>query len=503
MTGKPMKRGGSRVFLIENRAGAFNTPELLENAVAGSLERTFGDVTSIEVPSTEQRGKWDEVGEVVGADERPTVPLTVKRMLSVSRLFELAQIGCAFDVQIHMGACKNPSDFRNGWSDGLVWILESARITGITTEELGAMMQEDDDSINEEGTISAREYYEVVPLTYSEKAANEVAQEIIAIQVCDLVSCGDCDDPSNGCKRVFAVSAPAGSSPGLLPEVVYTDDGFVTSPGETTIDTLDIGEDPDDLTCSGEYLIIVSEDSVSHHYANKDDILAGTETWAEITSGYVASKGPRAVDSSSPTHIWLLGAGGYIYFTDDPTASTVTVQDAGALTTEDFNDVYAFDNENVVGVGDNNAVVYTTDGENWASVTGPSVGVNLNAVLMVKEKEWLVGDAGGQLWHTDDRGSTWTERTFPGSGSGSVEDLVAASDSVFYMSHTTSGTVARILRSISGGFYWNAEPQTGSGSMPAADRFNGLAVCWREPNVVFAGGLGDDAADGIIVKGTK
>ena len=151
-------------------------------------------------------------------------------------------------------------------------------------------------------------------------------------------------------------------------------------------------------------------------------------------------------------------------------------------------------------VGVRNAVIYTTNGgESWASVTGPAPGVALNCVWMHSETEWFVGTAGGRLYYTRDSGTTWVEKTFSGSGAGQVRDIVFATPTVGYMAHDTATPAGRIFRSIDGGFSWYALPE-GTGSIPANDHITSLAACSDNPNVLYGGGLGDNAVDGILVK---
>jgi len=246
---------------------------------------------------------------------------------------------------------------------------------------------------------------------------------------------------------------------------------------------------------------VVSEDTESLHYAYKEDILDGTETWVEVTTGFVASRGPRAISSADPRNTWIVGAGGYVYYTEDPT-SGVEVQSAGATTAQDLNDVDAFNSQVVVAVGNSNAVIYTTNGgASWSSVTGPAVGVNLTVVSCRSEKEWWVGTANGRLYVTVDQGSHWTEISFPGNGSGEIKDMVWASNTVGFMAHKTSTPTGRILRTISGGNSWFVVPE-GAGSIPANRSINALAVCHKEVNVLYAAGLASGGADGIIIKGS-
>jgi len=170
--------------------------------------------------------------------------------------------------------------------------------------------------------------------------------------------------------------------------------------------------------------------------------------------------------------------------------------------------VRAWDEDNVVAVGNSNAVIYTRDGETWAAITGPDTinTPDLESVEMLSEDIWLVGTADNAAWYTIDGGINWTQMRYPGDtegggGTGTVWDIKAATRNVVYMAQQTSATAGRILRSINGGQSWYVLPE-GAGNIPANDRINSLATCYKEANVVFGGGLADNAADGIIVKGS-
>jgi photosystem II stability/assembly factor-like uncharacterized protein len=315
-------------------------------------------------------------------------------------------------------------------------------------------------------------------------------------------SCRRSSASPSATRRTAASAAPrptAGGSPGLAAEVIYTEDGGTTV-NDTNVSTLAVNEDPDDVACVGTRLVVVSDDSESLHWALIEDILDGTETWAEVTSGFVAAKGPRAIFSLGATKTWMVGEGGYVYFSDDVTTD-VEVQDAGVATVQNLNDIHGFDELNLVAVGALNAVIVTSDGgETWSAKTGPAVGVALNCIWMKSTLEWLVGTAGGQLWYTTDGGDSWTQKTFSGSSAGQVRDIAFATNLVGYMAHETATPTARIFRTIDGGNTWYALPEAAGLSLPDADRFNALAATRDDPNFVLAGGLGSNAIDGILVK---
>lgn len=495
----PATRGLSRVWMFDGGAGPTVSPELLAWAAAQAPDKNFGDVTRIEVPSQVERRAYDVVGEFQSGEENASLSLMLRYALNPSRILAVANKRCIVDFQVHFGNCTSPLDFNHGWETGKVLAFEGSRITTYSTEELGSLQSEDESPINEEVEISATEFYEIGPITFAERAKSEVAQEIIKVLVCDSPSCGDCENPSDGCQKIYALSAPAGSSPGVLPEVIVSTNGLNTVAYEAPITTLAIGEDPDDAACVGDNLVVVSQDSLSLHYAALSDLEDNTQTWAEVTTGFVATKGPRAIDAYSAYDVFIAGAGGYIYYASDPTTE-VTVLDAGVATTQDLNDIYAYSVDVVIAVGASNAVVFTTNGETFQSVTGPVAGIVLNAVFARSEREWWVGAANGKLYYTKDRGEHWAEKSFPGSGSGSVEDIVFASDMVGFISHTKSAA-GRILRTISGGNSWYVLPD-GTSTLPANDKINSLALCKRDVNTVYAGGLADNAADGILVKGS-
>ena len=492
--------GKSRVFSIEGQAGPANVPYYHSWAAAGSVEQPVGDITRVEAPSLTEYGAFDVVGEVLGAEENATITITLQDRMSASEVLAYARRRCPFDIQIHQGSCQDPRDFDSGWDK--IRVFERARATSYSTSELGSLESGDVEKITEELEISALEYYEILPMTYAEKATSEVTNEIIAITVCDKPSCGDCNNASNGCSKVFAISAPAGTSPGLGAEVVFTDDGFATA-GDTPITTLAAGQDPDDAVCVGANLVVVSNAATGFgiHWAPSADILDGTETWTKVVTGLVAAHYPTCITTASPRDTWMGGDGGYIYFATDP-INGVVVQDAGVASTENINDIYAYSTKLVVAVGNANTILYTTNGSSWAAIAGPAAlaGVNLNCVTVRKETEWWIGAANGTLYYTLDSGAHWYLQAFPGSGAGEVLAIEFASDTVGFLSHMTAAPLGVILRTISGGNTWYVAPE-GTSTVPAADKYNSIAVCIDEVNTMYAGGLADASLDGIIIKG--
>lgn len=495
MAGTPLKSSESRVFLIEGRARPDHTPVYQSCMRMQGTDQSFGDVERIENPDPAKYGRFVEVGEVVGATDRPTTTLEGRYDSAiVSELLRLGKKGCSLDVQLHIGKCKDPRSF-NEFDKAVV--LENARITNHTTDDLGALESGDNAVVNETADISASRMYEVVPVSYGVKASNIVTNEVLAVTLCDQIGCGECQDESDGCQKIFAVTKSAGGSPSTPPDVVYSIDGGQTWYAHD-IETLGAAEDPSGIACLGDYIIVVSNASGSLHYAPKTSFDGLTDpVWTEVATGFVTGGEPNAIYVVDNVG-FIVGDNGYIYKCTDPT-SGVEVLDAGSATTGTLRDVHAFSTDFAMAVGDNGTVVYTQNGTTWATAAASPVGfaTNINCCWMLSETMWIVGAT--TLYYTLNSGNVWTEKTFYQSGSGVVEDIFFSTDSVGWFSYTIS-TRGRVYRSFNGGNSWATTPEK-TGSIPLTDKLNALVGCSENVNMVVAVGLADDGADGSILLG--
>lgn len=491
--------GFSRVWTIEGGAGPANTPQYQGLMKIGDPTVPRGDVARVEIPDPNRADEFIEIAEVKGTVERPTFTIEGRYPMDVSTLLRLARAGCAFDVQAHFGKCRNPSDFNAGWEK--VVFFERARIKQWAATDFGALGSDERKETQENADLSAKSLYEVVRLTFSEQAAAAVTREIISIDVCDAIACGDCGVSSDGCQKILATQIGSGASPGTAPAVIYSFNGGQTWAG-VNISSLLGNEPPSDSECLGTYFVVTSMVDEALHYARVDDILLGAPSWVQVTTGFVFGKGPNAIVSAGPSKTWLAAQGGYVYFTSDPTLG-VSVQEAGTLTAQNLNDIDAFDDLNVVAVGASNAMLNTDNGgSSWRLVTGPAAGQTLTSIKMLDASTWLVGATTGlvaTLWYTANAGVSWIQIGLPLVGA-RIDDIKfpAAIRSVGYLSLRVTGSFARVLRTIDGGRSWYVLPE-GPGAIPNNTRLNQLAVC-ADPNVVFGGGLGSGGSDGFIVK---
>lgn len=490
--------GQARVFLIPDRAGPNHAPQYQLLARPTSVSWGQGDITPVRVPDPEQYGKFITIDKIKGTADLPGLSLEVRMTRDLSEFLKMARNGCPVDLHIHVGACKDPSDFDRGWEKAMV--LEAAEITNYGTGDLGAF--EDDAVVMETLDFVGQDYYELKDIAFAQYAESQAVQEIVGVAICDSRSCGDCGLASDGCQKVFAITVSAGGSPGLPGELVFTLDGGETF-DESSVTTLPANRNASSIACVGPYLVIVSNTDDAIHYALLSDLVNGVESWTRMATGFVGAGSPTKIFSLGRTATWIAGDGGYVYFSDDPTAEFVT-QTAGDIVAGNLGAIHGIDEDNLLVGGASNALLVTTNGgSTWSQVTGPSgqAAVTVKAVQMLSEKEWIAGYADGKVFYTINGGVSWTQKTLPGQSSiAQIDAIEFATRTVGYMAVRTATPAARLLRTIDGGYSWYVLPEN-VGSIPATDYFNSLAVCGEDPNLVWGGGLADDALDGILVKG--
>jgi hypothetical protein len=502
----PLQTGYSRVFLIEWRARGDHEPEYIGCARAGGIDWSLGTITKIECPSDQVYNQFVERGKIKGEADRPSTDLVSRYAANIeSELLRLARIGCSFDLQFHLAVCDDPLEFNDFEK---IVIFEEADLTNYGADIMGALESGERNPVNETGEISAREVYEVLPLHFAEVAGSIVTNEVVDVVFCDRVSCGECEDVSDGCQKIYAVTLSAGGSPGTPADVVYSLEGGKSDSWNTSeVDSLTATEDPTGIACVSGYVVVVSDDSCSLHYVDQDDLDAmGDETWVENATGFTAV-GPAP--GGCPMDIWSIGnyafiaaGGGYVYGFSDPTVG-VTVLTNGSVVGDNLRAIHALDRNICVAVGSAGAVIRTLNGgATWQAMSRPvGIGVDLHSVWVKSETEWWCGSSDGRLFYTLDGGVTWV--TAQDWGGGAVYDIAFSTDSVMAVSHEhhqLAVLIGRIYRSYDGGHSFVLLPE-GPEALPAAQRFTALALCEYDPNLVVGVGLDDGGTDGIIVLG--
>ena len=493
MSGNPAKTAFTRVFLIPNRARPDRKPSYESCMKMMGVSQDFGEIAPIYCPDPEIPGKFVKLGSIKGEGSLPSTSLVGKYFFDLrSELLRLAGIGCPMDVQLHMGPCHNLGYF-NEFAKNI--ILEDVGIGTYSTDDLGALGPDENAQINETGDITASKMYEVVPLVLEERGADLVTVELVDVIRGDKIACAECEDTSEGCERWYAVSVIETASPGTLPEVVFSIDKGATW-NDHDVDTLT--NNASALALLGDYIVVVSNPDNAHHYALKSQFDSGADPiFTRVGVGYIVGGEPNDIWSTG-TYAFIDGDTGYVYGLDDATGG-VTVLDAGVATAEHLFAVHALNTEFAVAVGEDGAVIYTQNGVTWQAAAGLGLGRTLICVWVKSEMEWWIGDNLGRIVYTLDGGMTYAESTFPGSGTGRVDDIQFPTDSVGFMAHTTAAGAGRLLRSYNGGYDWIVLPEA-TGVIPANSRINAIATCPIDANIVVGVGLGT-TPDGFIVVG--
>jgi hypothetical protein len=491
---KPLQSGYTRVFIIAGRARADHKPEYFSSMKMGGISQSFGDITKIEIPDPNQYGKFIEVDRIRGQMERATFPLSGRFAAAIkSRMLELGRSGCPVDVQLHIGECSDPSAF-NVFNKAI--IAEDSIITNHSTEDMGALESGEGAVVGESIDISSRDYYEVTPLSFSTKADNILVNKVNDVTIADSASCGSCANESDGCSRIFAVTVAAGGSPGTPPDVVYSLDGGATWKAHD-IDVLLATEGAESVAGVGDLLVVVSATANALAYAPISDFINGYDpSFVKATTGFIASKTPNSI-SSAGRKAFIAANGGYIYFTDEPTAG-VTILEPGSLTISNLLHIHALDEDNVVAVGNDGVVLRTFDTYNWSLATSPTgVGIHLTSVVMKSKTNWIVTASNGKMYYTLNSGLSWTEKKLPGTAPTKLNRIVFATESVGYVVGVVNSK-GRIYRTFDGGYSWVALPE-GGGVFPVSTELCCLVACKNDPNMVVAGGV--NTADGVIILG--
>ena len=497
----PLASPFTRVFLTEGRARPDHAPVFKSCMRAGAIDWGQGDITKIECPDPNAYNDFIEAGEFQGSQDRMTTDVQGRFAADeASTLMRLAAGRCTFDIQVHIGACTNPSDFDTYTK---VLVYEDARITNYGTDELGTLSSDGAGEVNETADLSAESVYEVLPLSHVERGGDAVVNPIVDVVICDSPSCGDCDDESTGCKKIYAVDDGATGSPGTAPDVVYSVDGGVTWAAEE-IDSLDSGEAASAIACVGIYVVVASNADAGIHYKEKANLGDGVaNSWTRFAATIAATGEPNDMWGVG-TYIFMVGDLGYVYGFTDP--GDVIVLDAGIAATLNLNAVHALDDQFAVAVGATDTVIFTQNQTTWGAPTSTPGGANYISVWAKNEKEWWVGDDAGALFYTLDGGVTWSadvSARLPGTGWTAINDIQFPTDTVGFIVADKDTTPRGFeLETINGGVTWTIQPP-GSGALPLADSLVALATCpiQAEVNFVVAVGTGDDAADGIIIVG--
>ena len=465
-----------------------------------------GGIDPIWVPNPYRIGQYQLVGRSITPADLASATLVLKEQHgSIPK--QLGVIGCQFNAYEVTGRCKDLSDFLNGWND-YVLIYSGALVTD---KDLGDRTAWDsDDAIEDSLTLVLNNIYPIGALGFGEDAATAVDREVVDIVYGTQVQCGDCGVPNDGTKWAYSITKSSGSgSPGLPGELQYRTDGTANWL-DAAITGIGATADPTAIDIVGDKLVVVVNSENAYYYATINQVTGVPGTFTKVTTGFVANKAPNDLFVASPRAVYFVGNGGYIYKSTDITAG-VTVLNAGSATTNDLLRIHGSQDGTVLlatGRG-SSTILSTNSGLTWGATVASvsAVALDVGAALVLDQNRFWVGTLNsGRLFYTINGGNTWVERTFSGSGSGNLYDVVAATDEVIHFSHSTNTPTARLFTTWDGGAdFTNGAPRVLN--LPTFNKANRIAVPGAAAaadiaaNNVLLGGLSGGGTDGIILEG--
>lgn len=479
--------GQTRVFVQEDGPSPLNGYNYHGVLSLGGVTESLGDVSPIQIPSSEIPSHWENVGVSRGSPGLPTQDFTARmNKLLTDVWFKLKRTRCAVNMQAKIDTCGEPDDFAS-WESKL--LFSRNYLTSITGPVINPLTGDDNAQADLTGSLTMLDWYVLRTIRFQEHAETEVLAEVIDGFYHDQITCGNCGAQSDGCNKAYFLTRANSGSPGLSSQLVYSLDNLATW------NTLDIsslgGNSGTRMAAMGSYLVVVSENTDSHHYIRFSEVEdADATAWAEVTDGYVAGGSPRAIYVRSSSQAFIVGEGGYIYLLTNPTTGVTTVSD-GSITTQNFNDISGR-KDTIVAVGNSNAVVVSQNaGTSFVSQTGPAAGVNLNAVEVIDQNTWFIGTGDGRLFVTINGGDSYSSVL---TGLTTINDIRFWDENVGYLVAQASGG-PRIYRTDTMGNRWDYQDPWISG-LPTADRYNFSVPCG--PNEVATGGREEAGGDGII-----
>lgn len=456
----------ARMFLFSAGVqSAVPTYKYYPCAGVDGLSQDFGEVTRIECPDPFAYGKFIEVDSIPGEISRLTTTLSTRLPRTELSVFRgLATQGCSFDLHLHFGLCARPTDFN---TYDKVLVFENVTVTSYGTDPLVVLTSGDRAEIGETADISVGNYYEIVPLSYAETDTVNVAlaSALIDAVYADVQSCGiGCYDQSSGCEVMFAVDGDG--------EVVMSENGGTTwALNDDAWGTVTLG-----IGYLNTYIWVYDVAGSNIYYATKEDVLAETAPGTVSASAGVEIP---ADQGNGVSYGLVVGSNGFVGVITSPAAGFDTTY-TGSFTTEDYGVVTFNPYEDIALIGGtNNALLYTADGEDFVTVTGPTAqaAVTVTAVLPVSEKKWLVGYSDGKIYSTGNAGGSWSLVGTPG-GANPVLDLAMSTTHVLWMIKNN-----KLYQSIDGGASWVAQPNSKK-AFPTSTALNKVLTCPYNVNKV-------------------
>jgi len=410
----------------------------------GDIERrVVGGYTRYNKPDPVRRGAYISSGASADPiDDFAEVDLSVARKLNFLARLSYNENTPFTYYDLQRGTNCDRADNPLSWDIALV--APDLRIINNTFMPRSNM--DGNDEIMDTYTASVqREPYEVGKISVGQRASALTIRGTFGVAYGGTIQDASCGMPNNGDRWTYYGHLGDGST--TPPAVVYSlqaEDGTLTEASSvlTGATNPEVGKA---VVAYGNTLVVVT--SLAYYVST----LAATGipgAWTRVTTGLITPANAPNDAYFGDQGLVIVGNGGYIYRSINLTAG-VTVVNPGSATTANLTRVEGY-GQTVVAGGASGAMVRSDDGgQSWALMTSPGA-VAITAVAVNQNGQIFVG-AGGILYGTRNLGASYDTLTFPGSGTGTVEDIAFATNEVVYLAHTAGAGNGRLYASIFGG----------------------------------------------------
>jgi hypothetical protein len=462
-----------------------------------------GGISAINVNDPRRRGLFRRSGITIDAPDIPSNTVTFRQYFNGVPWYDF-KLDCPVNIYEAVGLCGDPSDPINGWIT--VKILSQ----GLSTDRSSAgrtPFDESDVTTTDVGFSWTGDVYDIGGIVVGEQGAADVTTEVVDIVYGGYQNCANCGTPNDGTKWIYALQQTAGGSSSVNGKVLYNTTYGAGSWTALAITGLAPGSLVDAIDIVGNYLVVVSSTD-NAYYISSINQLTGvpSSTWTKVSTGFVALKQPKDLFVESPSRIYFVGNGGYVYVSTN-IAAGVSVLNAGATTTANLARIHG-DSGVLLSVGASGAVIKSLNkGNTWVLTTTQLSGTLQAAAVRSAYSLWA-GNSAGVASYSDDQGETWsTLSTLTGSAAAGIFDVVWASAEVGYICATRTGPTAVLFATFDGGRTWCEAPSSRLPAAPTYGRPNRLAfppspdIMIASNNVAIAG-LSGGLTDGIVLVGS-
>lgn len=448
----------------------------------GDVAEPTGDVARTYCPDPKGRGKWIVATRTQGAAGEGTFDITFPMGKTADWLEILARRACRIPIYVNSSECGERNVFED-YDRGMV--AQNALITNKTRTGIATRGGDGGAPTESTRTFSfsfekAEDYFTLVSTRWAHAAVTILTDITIAGRDRCLGACGSPQEP---CDILYCVDTSGVAAASIIYESL---DG-----GETWAAT---GAAPfavaETIKCIVAYPINkttmrilvargTTDAGAAAEVAYSDN---GGDAWTLVNMPGANAEFINGLFAWSQEAIWACtdtgaGAAGNVYKSVDG-GLTWTLSLSAA--TDALNEVTFVSDKLGLALGDTNEIQWTRDGgDHWTVITGPAgqAAVNCLCGAVLDAYRWFVGYSDGEVWYTQDGGTTWVQRVLPlptgATAIAAVNDMQALDEYCLWVAiqATVGGNAyAALERSINGGYSWKswlAPAQCVAGGMTA------------------------------------